>query len=131
MRKVLIFLVGLAFLSFALAETNSDEKCVLIYDFILDHYNGTLNYLVYEFEDLKNETNLTTIELKDYLINYEDKCYLILPMNYSVKQDIQEPDTKQTVSKFIKSMFDDPTSFLMFISFIIIIILIIKMIQDR
>ena len=131
MLKNLVLLVVLISFVFVSANQTSDN-CVIIYDFILEHYNGTLNYLSYEFEDLKSETNLTTIELKDYLINYEDKCYLMLPYeNYTVKQENEiQPDTKQTITNFIKSMFDEPKSFLMTISFLIVIILLIKMIQD-
>ena len=131
MLKNLVLLVVLISFVFVSANQTSDN-CVIIYDFILEHYNGTLNYLSYEFEDLKSETNLTTIELKDYLINYEDKCYLMLPYeNYTVKQENEiQPDTKQTITNFLKSMFDEPKSFLMTISFLIVIILLIKMIQD-
>lgn len=127
------------FISFALAANETDQtehprdNCVLIYNFILEHYNGTLNYLSYEFYDLENETNLTTAELKDYLINYESKCYLILPYeNYTVKTEEEiEPETKEEVRSFIRSMFNDPQSFLMTISIVILAILIIRMTLEK
>lgn len=131
--KTILLLIGIFLISSISASNETKDNCVIIYDFILDHYNGTLTYLVYEFEDLKNETNLNTSELKDYLINYEDKCYLILPFDdYNIKQDnLETEDTRKTITDFIKSMFDDPKSFLMVISFLIIAILIIKMVQER
>lgn len=126
MQKYLLLLAGIVLISFVSAA-NETEVCVPVYNFIMTHYNGTLNYLVYEFNDLKQETNLTTSELKDYLINYDDLCYLILPFNYEVMHDSGEKETvKESVTGFLKSMFDDPKSFLMVIGFIIVIILFIK-----
>lgn len=132
---LIILLVGMN----VVCAANETEICVPIYNFILDNYNHTSksideftdNYLE-EFENLKNETNLTTSELKDYIVNYKDKCYLILPYeNYTVKQENnQEKETKQKVTDFISSMFDDPKSFLMVISFIVLGILSIKLIKD-
>ena len=131
--KLLILIFGMFLISFISGTNQSNDNCVIIYDFILEHYNGTLTYLVYEFEDLKNETNLTTIELKDYLLNYEDKCYLILPFeDYNIKEEINiDTETpKERILDLIRGMFDNPKSFLMVISLLIIIILAIKMIQD-
>ena len=131
LKQVSLILLGL-FLLTSIVVGESEDKCVVIYDFIIEHYNGTLNYLVYEFDDLKNETNLTTAELKDYLINYEDKCYLILPYeDYDVKPEkTVEKDTKRTVTDFIKSMFDNPQSFLMTICIAILLIILIKLAID-
>ena len=134
MQKNIILLVGLAIISFVSSSNLTDEKCIVVYDFIKDHYNGTLNYLVYEFEDLQSATNLSTTDLKDYLINFEEKCPLILPFqNYSAVKEINSIDksTKEQTSDFIKSMFDDPKSFLMFISILIVIILLIKIFQNQ
>jgi len=140
MKRILLlislFLISLSFISATDLTENyqkHQENCVPIYDFIVEHYNGTLTYLIYEFEDLQNETNLTTIELKDYLVNYESKCYLILPYDdYQVKEEkIEEKETEKQVTDYLKTMFKDTKSFLMVICFLILLILAIKMVQEK
>jgi len=103
--------------------------CDLIYEFILDHYdNISLEYLTYEFEDLKIETNLTTEELKDYLINYETLCEEELPFEaYNAIQEIIRKSTlKESIYQRIKSIFSSQKYFLITVSLFLVSLIIYK-----
>lgn len=92
----------------------SNNVCDSINEFIIEHYNESLDYLVFEFMELKEETNLTIEELKDYLINYEEKCERELPFeDYDTKvNEIKEKQLKDKIYDQLKLIFKDPKYFL-------------------
>jgi len=108
------------------------NPCPFVYDFIVEHYNNTLDYLVYEFEDLKDETNLTTDELKDYLLNFQELCDEELPFDYDpVIKEIKEKVIKDKVLDNIKSIFKEPKYILGLVILILIALFGIKSLKKK
>jgi len=122
-NKIYLFLLILILISFVSAK----ENCVLIEDFIDEHYDNNLVYNLSEFENLKNETNLSTSELKDYLINFEEKCNETLWDYNPIIEKIPEYTIREKIINSIKLIFEKK-NFLMFVCVVLLSLIVIKMI---
>ncbi|MBU0958402.1 MAG: hypothetical protein KKB31_00510 [Nanoarchaeota archaeon] len=122
-NKIYLFLLILILISFVSAK----ENCVLIEDFIDEHYDNNLVYNLSEFENLKNETNLSTSELKDYLINFEEKCNQIVDDYNPIIEKITEHTIREKIINSIKLIFEKK-NFLMFVCVVLLSLIVIKMI---